>query len=203
LDVSGGPYNPSPVLAAGEVGTGRAVFIGDATPLDGKMWDGLGDGNRKLLGNIVAWLKKPESDPSDPPDPPAPSGPISVTIKIRPWCKVNKIDLNSKGFVRVAVLTGSGFDAKQIKSSTVRFAEAKPLCWHLMDVDRDRDKDLLFLFHIPDLKLSDDSTEAILKLTGQTKSDQSFEGTELVQVIPKKKCKKPPQKGHDCGGRGK
>ena len=208
-DVWGGHYNPSPVLAAGDVGSGRAVFIGDATPLNGSMWanPSFGDGNRRLLDNIVAWLKKPvpnslaSPDPPNPPDPPA-DDPITVKISIRPWCKVNKIDLNSKGFVRVAVITTPDFDANDVELNTVKFAGATPVCSKLVNVDRHKGKDLLLLFHIPDLNLPDGATEA--ELTGWTKCDQFFHGKDAVQVIPKKKCKKPPQKvHHDCGGRGK
>ncbi|HYA02351.1 MAG TPA: hypothetical protein VEI04_04475 [Syntrophobacteria bacterium] len=195
-----------PILAATKVGNGRVVCIGDMTPLDSSHYAGLGDGNKQLLNNIVAWLKKPVSDPPNPPDPPA-DDPIPVKISIRPWCKVNKIDLNSKGFVRVAVITTQGdkanpdFDASDVAPSTVLFAGASPVWSRLVNVDRNKGKDLLLLFHISDLNLSDDATEATL--TGQTTCGQSFEGTDSVRIIPKKKCNKPPQKGHDCGGRGK
>ena len=195
-------WGEAPILAAAQVGSGRVVCIGDLTPLEATVYPGLGDGNKRLLDNVVAWLKKPEPEPPAPPDPPAPD---KVTISIRPWCKANKIDLNSKGFVRVAVLTTTSpapaFDAKQIDPKSVLFTGAKPICWHLMNVDRDRDKDMLFLFHIPDLNLPEGSTTAVL--TGKTKGDNGkpFEGSDSVQVIPKKKCKKPPQKGHDCGGK--
>jgi hypothetical protein len=204
-DVYGGPYNLSPVLAAGEVGSGRVVFIGDTTPLAGSMWDGLGDGNKQLLNNIFAWLKKPVSASADPPNPQGPptDDPIPVRIKIRPWSKVNKIDLNSKGFVRVAVLTTPDFDANDVDRNRVDFAGASPVCAKLVNVDRNKGKDLLLLFHIPDLNLPDDATDAKVKLRGWTKCDQSFEGEDSVQVTPKKKCKKPPQTGRDCGGRGK
>ena len=178
-----------PVLVADQVTAGRVVLLGDTTPFELSL-DSLTSGNVQLMANIVSWLQKPEA-------PPVPTT-KKVTINIRPWSKDNKIDLQSKGFIRVAVLSTPEFDAKQVDPKTVLFAGAKPLCWVRMDVDRDRDKDLLLLFHIPDLNLTEDSTEAVLD--GKTLDGQSFEGRDAVQVVQHKKCKNPPK--HDnCGGK--
>ena len=188
--VDGVPQSEPPLLAAADVGTGHVVFVGDATPLEPSVYPVLDPETKQLLDNIVTWLKKPEA-------PPVPTT-KKVTINIRPWSKDNKIDLQSKGFIRVAVLSTPEFDAKQVDPKTVLFAGAKPLCWVRMDVDRDRDKDLLLLFHIPDLNLTEDSTEAVLD--GKTLDGQSFEGRDAVQVVQHKKCKNPPK--HDnCGGK--
>jgi hypothetical protein len=183
-----GTYSASPpVLAAADVGTGHVVFIGDATPLESSTYSALDEYTKQLLNNIVSWLKRPVE-----------SGPTPVTINIRPWSKDNRIDLQSKGFIRVAVLTTPEFDTKQVDPKTVLFAGAKPLCWVRMNVDRDRDKDLLLLFHISDLNLTEDSTEAVLD--GKTLDGTSFEGRDTVQIVQHKKCKNPPK--HDnCGGK--
>jgi len=169
------------------------VFVGDATPLEPSVYPVLDPETKQLLDNIVTWLKKPEA-------PPVPTT-KKVTINIRPWSKDNKIDLQSKGFIRVAVLSTPEFDARQVDPKTVLFAEAKPLCWMRIDVDRDRDKDLLFLFPIRNLKLTEESTEATL--TGKTLDGKAFEGTDTVQMVQHKTCKKPEKpdnRGNHCEG---
>jgi len=181
---------PPPVLATADVGTGHAVFIGDILPLEPSTYNSLDAQTKLLLDNIAAWLEKPEE-----------SGPIPVTINIRPWCKENRIDLQSRGVIRVAVLSTPEFDVKQVDPKTVLFAEAKPLCWMRIDVDRDRDKDLLFLFPIRNLKLTEESTEATL--TGKTLDGKAFEGTDTVQMVQHKTCKKPEKpdnRGNHCEG---
>ncbi len=196
-------YSP-PVLAATTLEGGRAVFLGDTNALndanaldEGTLNEGTPTANQQLLANILSWLKKPEVPPSPSSEP----GPIPVTIDIRPWSKDNRIDLQSRGVVRVAVLSTPEFDVKQVDPKTVLFAEAKPLCWMRIDVDRDRDKDLLFLFPIHDLKLTEESTEATL--TGKTLDGKAFEGKDKVQILQHNKCKKAEKrdhKGNNCEG---
>jgi hypothetical protein len=197
LDIADVEPSFPPLLAATTLEGGRAVFFGDTDSVAA---------NQQLFTNIVNWLKKPEALPSPPPVPgPTEAGPIPVTINIIPWCKENKIDLQSKGVIRVAVLSTPDFDVKQVHPKTVLFAEAKPLCWMRMDVDRDGDKDLLLLFPIHDLKLTEESTGAVLAvLTGKTLDGKSFEGKDMVQIVEHKKCKKPEKpdnKGNNCGGK--
>ena len=56
------------------------------------------------------------------------------------------------------------------------------------DIDRDRDKDMIFFFKKKDLNLTEDSTEATL--TGLTRDGVAFEGTDKVIVIkPKSKVR--------------
>jgi len=198
--VDGVPQNSPPLLAAAEIGDGRVVFMGDTTLLESSTFPflpndpSMGNETKLLVDNILAWLKKPEAPPE--------AGPIPVTVKIRPWWKDDRIDLESKGAVRVALLSTPEFNVKQVDPKTVRFAEAKPLCWMRLKVDRDRDKDLLFLFPIRNLKLTEESTEATL--TGKTLDGKSIEGKTAVQIVQHKKCKKPDKpdnKGNNCEGK--
>ncbi len=206
-------WGETPILAATDLaatgaGTGRVLFVGDTTPLEPTAYASLGDGSKRLLDNIVAWLKKPDPvppaptpspDPTPAPDPPGSSGPISVTINIRPGSSGNEINLNSEGIVRVAILNTADFDVKQVDPKTVLFGEAQPAYWRLVDVDDDGDMDLLFIFSTPDLKLTEASTEGVV--TGATSDGKSFEGRDAVRIVPKPKTGTTLSKGNNCGGK--
>ena len=186
----GGASQPYPPLfAAAEVGTGHVVFVGDATPLEPSTYALLDLETKQLLDNIVSWLQKPDEE----------TGPIQVTINLRPWNRHNRINLGARGFIRVAVMSTDDFDAAQVDPKSVVFAGASPVCWKLQKVNRDREKDLVLVFWIPDLKdLTCDSTEVVL--TGNTKDGKStIEGKDSVQIQPTGKCK--PPKHDKCGGK--
>jgi hypothetical protein len=120
---------------------------------------------------------------------------IQVEIDIKPGCAKNKINLKSWGLLAVAVKTTEDFDARSVDPSTVVFAGAKPVWRIRYDVDRDRDKDMLFFFRVKSLNLDENSTEATL--SGVTRDGESFEGTDTVTIIkPKGKAK-----GWSLGGR--
>jgi hypothetical protein len=113
---------------------------------------------------------------------------IQVEIDIKPGCAENKINLKSWGLLAVAVKTAMDFDARSIDPSTVLFAGAEPVWRVWYDVDRDRDKDMLFFFRIKKLNLDEDSTDATL--SGLTSDGDPFEGTDKVTIIkPKGKAK--------------
>jgi hypothetical protein len=109
---------------------------------------------------------------------------IKVEIDIRPESAENKINLKSWGVLAVAVKSIDGFDALSIDPSTVVFAEATPVWQIAYDVDRDRDKDMLFFFRVQSLNLDENSIEATL--TGMMKDGKSFEGTDKVTIIKPK-----------------
>ena len=113
---------------------------------------------------------------------------IHVDIDIKPGCSENKINLNSWVLLPVAVKTTKDFDARSIDPGTVEFAGARPVWRICYDVDRDRDKDMLFFFKIKQLNLPENSTEATL--TGMTRVGVAFEGTDKVNIIkPKGKAR--------------
>ena len=166
-----------PVLAAAEYGNGRAVFIGDMTPLANYV--GLSDDHKLLLANTVAWLSEPEvqvisTEPK----------PVKVTIEVRPWTNTNRITLKSRGVTPVALMTDDNFVATKADPATVRFAGAPPVRWIAIDVDRDRDKDFLFFFKTSALNLTEESVQATM--TGTFEDGTSFEGSDEVNCVPKK-----------------
>jgi len=110
---------------------------------------------------------------------------VKVEIDIKTGGNPNSINLKSKGVVPVAVLTTDGFDARNIDPTTVEFAGASPVRWTLCDVDDDGDEDMLFHFETQELKLDENSTEAIL--TGKTTEEKVIRGTDGVQIVPQKK----------------
>jgi predicted outer membrane repeat protein len=110
---------------------------------------------------------------------------IQVEIDIKPGCAENKINLKSWGVLEVAVKTTKDFDARSIDPRTVVFAGATPVGRLCYDIDRDRDKDVIFFFMIHKLVgLNENSTEATL--TGMTKDGKPFEGTGTVTIIKPK-----------------
>ena len=109
---------------------------------------------------------------------------FGVDIDIKPGSDPNSINLKSKGVVPVAVLTTEDFDASTVDPSTVEFAGASPVRWTMEDVDDDGDLDLLFHFKTQELNLTEDRTEATL--TGMTYDGQPVEGTDTVNIVPKK-----------------
>ena len=110
--------------------------------------------------------------------------PIPVAIDIKPGSDPNSINLKSKGVVTVAVLTTDEFDASSIDPVTVIFAGASPLRWAWEDVDFDCDTDLVFHFKTQELNLDSNSIEALL--SGYTLDSIPIEGTDLVNIVPKK-----------------
>ena len=124
-----------------------------------------------------------------------------MVIDIKPGSDENNINLKSRGVVPVAVLTTDGFDAGTIDPATVQFAGAAPVRSMLKDVDRDGDKDMLFLFRTRQLDLDQDSTEATLtaQLTGQMTAQSTEQindgtivsGTDEVRIVSsRRKCRK-------------
>jgi len=105
-------------------------------------------------------------------------------IDIKPGSDPNSINLKSKGVVPVAVLTTSCLDATTVDPDTVLFAGASPVRWTIEDVDGDGDMDLLFHFKTQELDLDENSTEATL--TGSTYDGDPIQGTDTVNIVPKK-----------------
>ncbi len=113
---------------------------------------------------------------------------LGVDMDIKPGSDPNSINLKSKGVVPVAILTTDEFNANAVDPDMVFFAGALPVRSTECDVDGDGDLDLLFHFNTQELEdLDEDSTEATL--TGATYSGQPIQGTDTVNIVPKKKGK--------------
>ncbi|MBI4317176.1 MAG: hypothetical protein HY675_01695 [Chloroflexi bacterium] len=107
-----------------------------------------------------------------------------VAIDIKPGSDPNSINLKARGVVPVAVLTTSQFDATTVDPGTALFAGASPVRSSTEDVDGDGDMDLLLHFDIQNLNLTSSSASATL--TADTHDGQPIEGTDTVNIVPKK-----------------
>jgi hypothetical protein len=114
-------------------------------------------------------------------------GITEIDIVIKPCGDPNRINLRSKGVVRVAILTTDSFDATTVDPSTVMFAGAPALqkpAPKMTDVcKRDGDADLVLYFATEELNLDNNSTEATL--TGETYGGTPVEGTASVLIVTK------------------
>jgi hypothetical protein len=120
--------------------------------------------------------------------------PYEVQINVRPGSRHNKIDIRAWGFLPVAVLSTTEFDATSIDPETVEFSGAKPLHSMRAHVNRDRKADMLFFFWVRHLKFDLDEKGTKTPLTtevtliGKTTEDVPISGTDTVTFInPKHK----------------
>lgn len=111
-----------------------------------------------------------------------------VEIDVMPGRKRNVINLNSKWFCPVVVVSDDAFDAMEVDVSSVRFAGAEPVWSCRWDFDRDGDDDLLLFFRISDLEL--DSSDTVAVLTGQAGDGLLFTGADSVRVVPIRRCRR-------------
>jgi len=108
-----------------------------------------------------------------------------VLVDIRPRGEANRINPNSGKEIRVAILTGNGFDAATVDPNTVRFgatgAEAVPVNFALRDANGDGAMDMVLRFEIQDTGIKCGDTSA--SLTGQTSSGLSFRGSDSIRTV--------------------
>jgi hypothetical protein len=113
---------------------------------------------------------------------------LPVQVDIKP----EKINLNSRGLLKVIVYTTDEFDAASIDRSTIRFgdtnlpARVSPQRTQLEDVDGDGDLDLVLFFSISEIRdlVAVDASSTEVELTGTTSSGISFRGSLAVRVQP-------------------
>jgi hypothetical protein len=120
-----------------------------------------------------------------------------VEIDVKP----DAINLANNGRIAVTIFTTADFDATQVDVGTVVFAGAHAVSSALQDVDGDGDLDMVLQFNTQDTSLKAiyeqllvndadldgvlDSTRqaAEVHLTGDTVTDQSFEGYDSVNLF--------------------
>lgn len=109
---------------------------------------------------------------------------ITVAIDIKPGGdedKPAKINLDSHGKIKVALLSSATFDATSADIATVRFANAAPIKHQkIKRVNKDRLKDVVFTFAKQSLILAPGATTACL--TGKTTTGQAFKGCGPVKI---------------------
>jgi hypothetical protein len=118
----------------------------------------------------------------------------NVSIDIRPLSHRNIINLQSCGYVPVAIFSTPDFDARTINIGTVKMGDAGvktvvvgkkriPLELNL-DVNRDHLTDKVVFFDIKALKLANYAGEVCL--TGETTGGISFIGCDSVTIVSQK-----------------
>jgi hypothetical protein len=108
-----------------------------------------------------------------------------VAIAIRPRIDPNRINPNSTGHIRVAILSGNGFDATTVLPNTIRFGatgtESAPVNFVLRDVDGDGDRDMILRFLIQETGIKCGQTSALL--TGTTSAGQLMQGSDSIKTV--------------------
>jgi hypothetical protein len=108
-----------PVLAVYE-GAGRAVFMGESTPLHPTYYpDELDADEILLLDNIADWLCV---------------GAEGGYLDIKPGSCPNPLNIKSQGVLPVAILGSPGFDATAVDPGTVTLEGVDPIRYNLSDV---------------------------------------------------------------------
>ena len=109
-----------------------------------------------------------------------------MTIDIKPGSDANTINVNSKGIIRVAILSDAGFDASTVDTSTVAFgpsgAGVVHVGGHIDDVNRDGFNDLLLHFKTAETGIACGDTSA--SLSGTTFGGEAIQGTDSVTAVP-------------------
>ncbi len=109
----------------------------------------------------------------------------SIDINIIPWSRSNLINLKSNGVIPVAIRTNNNFDATSVSPMSIAFGpnKARPIpgVGRIMNVDADRDFDLVLYFRIKEIGVTCGDTEA--RLTGVTFDGQLIEGFDSIRVV--------------------
>ena len=107
---------------------------------------------------------------------------MEVAIEIKPRKDPNIINLRSRGFVSLAVLTKNDLDALQLDPDVARFGPGNAMTarYQVKDVDHDGDEDLLLYFKIQQTGIACQDTQATL--TGELYDGTSITGTDSIQT---------------------
>ncbi len=114
---------------------------------------------------------------------------LLVGVDIKPLSQLNPINLSSHGKVSAAILSTSTFYAGSVDPSTVTLAGAHvatilnghvPLVTRI-DVNFDHLDDLLMVFNIQDLQLTNSDTQAVIQ--GKTFTGTKVRGSDIVHIV--------------------
>jgi predicted extracellular nuclease len=111
-----------------------------------------------------------------------------ITIDIRPFSRLNPINLQSTRKVTAAILGTADFSARSVDPRTVTLAAAPvaklpngSLLSSFIDINFDRRIDLVMLLNTQDLQLTSTSTEAVL--LGKTITGDKIRGVDVVRIV--------------------
>jgi concanavalin A-like lectin/glucanase superfamily protein len=128
---------------------------------------------------------------------------VKIDVKPRRCHDANNfVEPKSMGYIPVAILSSSTFDATTVNPATVRFGvtgtEAAGIHPVLMDADGDGTKDLVLYFRTSDTGIVCGTTQVFL--TGSTKGGQLIRGSDQVKTIG---CGNDHDRDHDRDGDGR
>jgi hypothetical protein len=114
-----------------------------------------------------------------------------VMIDVRPFSRLNTVNISTNGFLPVAILASEDFDPRTVDESSITIGDpnlsgrASPVGALRYDVNRDGRRDFVLIFAIDDLVSSGAIalSSTSLKLTGTTLDGQSIFGSDTVRVI--------------------
>jgi hypothetical protein len=114
-----------------------------------------------------------------------------VPVDIQPGSPTSTVNISKQGLVTVAILTTPTFDATTLNVATACFGDAEDpsqrTCAeahgvvHVEDVDKDKDRDLVFHFSAPDAGIDLGDTTACLR--GMETNGTGFYGCDTVRPV--------------------
>jgi hypothetical protein len=120
--------------------------------------------------------------------------PVEVRVDIKPLSWPNKINVNSRGVIAVAICGADDLVVTQIDPASIRLVGVAPLRWSLEDADLDGIVDLVLIFENQEVvdAIGDpigDGDILLLILVGQLKAEfggTPFTGEDVVIIIKKR-----------------
>lgn len=110
-----------------------------------------------------------------------------VDVDIKPGSEQNKVNPDSHGRVKVAILTTPSFDATAVKEETIRFgkltrSEGAPVVnYQQTDVDNDGDIDNVLQFEMDQTGIEAGDTNASVR--GETDEGDTFSGEDIIVTV--------------------
>ncbi len=192
---------------------GSLLFVGGQQQID--VYDVYPDlpvlrGSIDMAGRIYSVATLPCSAASSEKSVISEKSDIEVSVDIKPRNCPNRLNVRSKGVVKVSILGSKDFDVMDVDPGTVQIEGASPLRWKLRDVatpydtdtmqgdcrdctrkGRDGFLDLTFKFKKQDIVKAigpvNNGDCLVLNLTGATFDGTAISGDDVVRIQKKKK----------------
>jgi hypothetical protein len=123
-----------------------------------------------------------------------PPPPVEVRVDIKPLSWPNRINVNSRGVIPVAICGADDLDVTQIDPASIRLEGVAPLRWSLEDADLDGIVDLVLIFENQEVVAAlshpiSDGDILLLTLTGNLMDEFGgipIWGVDIVIIIKKR-----------------